>query len=80
MDSGQQTDNTKNISSSEFQWQICRLREKIFLQQVIDGSTRGGSVWDVGSGTQRDNHINFYNKFIAVRRRAYRRADKQSVW
>jgi hypothetical protein len=23
-------------------------------------------VWDVGSGTQKDNHINFYNKYLLL--------------
>jgi hypothetical protein len=36
-------------------------------------------MWYVCIGTQRDNHINLYNIYIVLRRRIYRRADKQSV-
>jgi hypothetical protein len=32
-------------------------------------------LWDVSSGTWRDNHVNFCNIFIAVRRRASRQAE-----
>jgi hypothetical protein len=33
-------------------------------------------MWNVGSGTQRDNHVNFYNRYLLLLEEEY--TDKQA--
>jgi hypothetical protein len=30
------------------------------------------TLWDVGSGTRRENHINFYNRYLLLLEEEYR--------